>query len=757
MLGKTTALRFLFAAFLLLILLLFIISVKQRDWLQTDLKALLPQENRFSEIQVLADKAQEEQLNQQIIALVGNRDKATAFNSAQRLAEQWQQSALFRQVHGQLLPDIQQLQNEIKQLRLGVLPQNIRHQLLTSPADYFQQYAQQLTNPFNQINLLPLDQDWLGFGRFVLPQSSLLPAIKWDPDSGMLFLQRDGITWVLLRARLAQGSLMNIEQHLLDELQQSKHVVLQDRSMLLTAGTALFAATAKQQAEKESVLMSVLGVGLTLLLLLSIFRSLRTLWLFLPIVIGMVSGVAVTVICFGHIHILTLVIGTSLIGVLVDFPLHWLAASLFSEKWRPEKSMTTLRLTFLISLSITLLGYGLLWFTVLPVLKQTALFSAAALIGAVLCTLLFLPYCFRNYRPRKRFNTNKSWHIRLPKIVQISFAVFVIAGIYKSQWQDDIRQWVAMPAEILDEARQIAELTGLDLGSQYFLLEAENDDALLSKDKDLTIKLTHLQQQGKLKQFQSLSQWISSEADQKAFIQQLTETIQLDDYAVLQELGIPPEQLQNTFIELNRQPPLTFEAALQTQLGQGWKTLYLGKLMPDKVAGLIKVSGITDMDAVQKLASQSGIYWQDKRSRLNQSFQQTRNQAAWLKLLSFALAGLLLWRFFGMKKTGQILLIPLFAIVSTVAIFGWLGISISLFTMFGLLLVSAIAIDYTAYMQTVQEPLYSRQVAVTLASLTTLISFVLLSFSSTPAVSSFGLSVSIGVGLSLLATLKTSR
>ena len=47
----------------------------------------------------------------------------------------------------------------------------------------------------------------------------------------------------------------------------------------------------------------------------------------LPILIGMLSGVVATVWGFGQIHILTLVIGTSLVGVLIDFPLHWLAGS----------------------------------------------------------------------------------------------------------------------------------------------------------------------------------------------------------------------------------------------------------------------------------------------------------------------------------------------------------------------------------------------------------------------------------------------
>ena len=218
---------------------------------------------------------------------------------------------------------------------------------------------------------------------------------------------------------------------------------------------------------------------------------------------------------------------------------------------------------------------------------------------------------------------------------------------------------------------------------------------------------------------------------------------------------MPPERIQTALIDLTHASPLSLSTALQTQIGQAWQTLYLGN-MNGKVAGVVQVSGSTTQSPAH-FANQQDIFWQDKRAHLNQAFQATRDQAAWLKVLSFMFAGILLWRFFGAQNTLKMLLPPLCAIVTTVAMFGWFGWPISLFTMFGLLLVSAIGIDYTAYMQTANEPLYGKYIAVLLAATTTLISFVLLGLSSTPAVASFGLSVSIGVLLSVIITFKMLR
>ena len=754
---KTTALSCLYALFLIATLVTLGYLVKKGDWLQTDLRALLPQEQGWTDLQIQADQHQEALLNQQVIVLIGHQDPQTAFQLNENIAQQWQQSGLFTQVNDKMQPNLTTLREEIKQLRLATLPQGIRQQLLNNPQTYFQHYAEQITNPFAQTNLLSLEQDWLGFGRFVLPQAQSQSQVQWNAENGMLYIVEKEKTWVLLRGVLAQGSLINPSLKWTALLTENRKQVNTDGGQMLATGAALFAAQAKIKAERESTLMSLLGVSLTLLLLLTTFRTLRVLWLFLPIVAGMLGGVTATVLAFGQIHILTIVIGTSLIGVLIDFPLHWLSSSLSNLQWNGVQAMKKLRFTFLISLFVTLLGYGLLGFTALPVLKQTALFSAIALIAAMLATLFFLPSRFRHYqakplpsRPKVRsfFDAFLQWKIGpLPLALLL---LFIVGGLYQSKWQDDIREWVSMPQSMLNEAKQIGDLTGIDLGNRYFLVIADNDDELLAKEDALTQKLA----EQKIP-YRALSQWIMSPTQQTQFLQALTTNLKPQDYAILEDIGVPPERIQTSLTDLTHASPLQISTALQTQIGQAWQTLYLGN-MNGKVAGVVQVSGSTTQ-SLAHFANQQDIFWQDKRAHLNQAFQATRDQAAWLKVLSFLFAGILLWRFFGAKNTLKMLLPPLCAIVTTVAVFGWFGWPISLFTMFGLLLVSAIGIDYTAYMQTANEPLYGKYIAVLLAATTTLISFVLLGLSSTPAVASFGLSVSIGVLLSVIMTFKMLR
>ena len=756
---KTTALSLLYAVFILFVSLLFGYFVKQGNWLQTDLHTLLPSQQEWADVQVLADQQQEKQLNSQIIALIGHADEKQAFNLTDHIAQTWRNSKLFSHITDRIQPNLTELQQDIQLVAFATLPQTVREQLINDPKGYFQQYAEDIVNPFKRNNLLSLEQDWLGFGRFA--QQTQQGNVQWHAENGMLTVNQDNMTWVLLRAELQQNDFINPSENLTALLTENRQYLTRSGAQFKITGSALFAADAKQKAEKESTLMSVLGMSLTLLLLLIVFRTPRILWLFLPILIGMLSGVVATVWGFGQIHILTLVIGTSLVGVLIDFPLHWLAGSLFDRKWLPLLAMQKLRFTFFISLLVTLLGYGLLAFTHLPILQQTALFSAVSLITALLATQLFLPYLFYRYQPttllleRKTFNliqkglntfANKCFN----KGTLLIISLLVLGGGIKSSWHDDIRQWVSMPQSMLNEAKTIGELTGVDLGSQYFLLTAENEALLLEKDAKLSKQLAQ-----RNITFKSLSQWISPLAEQKQLAEYL-QHISADDYAVLNDIGVPNEKIQQNLTALSQGKSLTLSEALNTQLGQAWKMLYLGELAPNQVASIIKISQ-ADSATMQALANNRDIFWQDKRAYLNQAFKEAKEQAAWLKIISFVIAGLLLWKVFETKTSIRILFIPCISILGTIAIFGWIGLPIGLFSMFGLLLVSAIGIDYAVYMKTVNEEPSHKRITLTLAACTTLISFLLLAISSTPAVATFGISVSIGVIISLLTTLKLMR
>lgn len=712
------------------------VQFTQHTPIQTQLSALLPQETTQNPIWTAADKAQEAQLNQQILLLVGANDSEHAFTAANQVAQTWQQSGLFTRVDGKFEPDLAQLRTAIQKLGVATLPNTQIQQLYHQPQQYFSERAEAAANPFSG-SLLPLEDDWLGFSRFALAKQGN-SRLMWQPEHAMLYTEHNGKTWVWLRAHLAHTApnpqLLTLWQH----TQQTAHT--QHYEVLATGG-ALFATSAKQAAEHESTWMSIVGLGLTFTLLLTVFRSGRILLLLIPLLVGVLTGMGAAIAIFGEIHALTLVVGTSLVGVLVDFPLHWLAPSLLKQ---PEKSWNGLAFmrrilpSFIISLTITAVGYILLWFTPLPVLQQTAIFSAGALLGAFAATVLFLPHLFKHYQPRStlfaRMMTRLPEKIQhIPKRMIGLVVVFFALGIAQSHWQDDIRQWMTMRPDLLNHTQQIAQISGMGAG-QVAVVTASSPDELLQHSRNLEQQLHN---QAKV---QALHQWILPTDEQRALHQQLHHLAQQpESFAPLTDLGIPSNIIQAALTA--PQNIITLPESLSAPHAEAFRQLYLGEIN-GTYAGLVRL-----YDVAPDFRLPTSQHWQllDKRTHLNQQFTQTRNQAAWLKLMSFVGAWLVLWRLFGWQKSSLILAVPMCAIASTIGVLGWFNIPIGLFAMFGLLLVAAIGVDYAVYALTAPESMAARTAGMTLAVLTTGISFALLAASSTPAVAVFGISVTLGV------------
>ena len=145
------------------------------------------------------------------------------------------------------------------------------------------------------------------------------------------------------------------------------------------AGGPLYAAAGKAQAVAESGWIGTgAAIGIVLVLLLAM-RRWRVLLAFVPVAVGLVTGTVACVAVFGSIHVLTLVIGASLIGVAVDFPMHWLGKSFGMPDWQAWPALRRVLPGLTISLAASLVGYLALAFTPFPALTQTAVFSAAAL------------------------------------------------------------------------------------------------------------------------------------------------------------------------------------------------------------------------------------------------------------------------------------------------------------------------------------------------------------------------------------------
>ncbi|MFI8338182.1 MMPL family transporter [Pseudomonas taetrolens] len=747
-----------------LILLLAVLAMAGWQWrdgppLSANLMDLVPGESPDA-LELSAEQRMQEPLNREMLVLVGSDDRQQAITRAQQIAEQWQASGVFEKVQWNLQADLPALREQLLRGRLAMLSRDDRTQLIAHPDAFIQQRVQTLFDPFTGFSLVPSQDDWLGLTGRIQNSQPQRGAVQLDIGSGALIADADGKSWVLLRARTHGNAFdMKLPLRVAALLEQSREQAAHDGVQLLAASGLLYAASGQQQATRE---ITWVGGGATvgiLLLLLLAFRRWRVLLAFVPVLVGMLFGAVACVAFFGSMHVMTLVLGSSLIGVAVDYPLHYLSKSWSLKPWR---SWPALRLTLpglSLSLATSCIGYLALAFTPFPALTQIAIFSAAGLIGAYLSAVCLLPALLKGVELRPAqwplniaqtlLNVREALLKRLPTPALLGLLlVFCAIGLWHLTSKNDIRQWVGAPPGLMAEAQAIARITGYQPTSQFFLVRADNEQQLLERHTALSERLDQLVHMEKLQGYLALNQLVGLPSEQQHVRVALDQLPQ--HWQPLLDLGVPETALQAELAQLKALPEQTIDDALRGPLAEPWRMLWLGK-QEAGVAAMVSLQGLNNASLLRVQAEGlPGVQLVDRLGDLNTVFAATQISAAELKLLSCVLIVLLLIAPFGFGGALRIVALPLLAALCSLASLGWLGQPLTLFSLFGLLLVTAISVDYAILMREQIGGAAVSLLGTLLAALTTWLSFGLLAVSSTPAVSNFGLAVSLGLAFSFI-------
>lgn len=749
---------------LFLILLLAVLALAGWQWrngapLSANLMELVPGTSPDA-LELIAEQRMQEPLNREVLVLVGHTDRQQAIALAQTLGEQWQASGLFDKVQWTLQADLPALRRQLLDGRLAMLSAADRQQLIEQPEAFIQQRVQALFDPFSGFSLVPNQDDWLGLTGRIQNSQPQRGAIKFDIGSGALVADADGKSWVMLRAR-AQGNAfdMNLPLQVAELLQRSRDQASQAQGQLLAASGLLYAASGQQQASRE---ITWVGGGATvgiLLLLLLAFRRLRVWLAFVPVLVGMLFGAVACVALFGRMHVMTLVLGSSLIGVAVDYPLHYLSKSWSLKPWRSWPALRVTLPGLSLSLVTTCIGYLALAWTPFPALTQIAIFSAAGLVGAYLSAVCLLPALLKgaDLRPAQwplrlcecLLQARQALLARVPTpVLLVLLLSFCAGGLWHLTTKNDIRQWIGTPQHLTDEARDIARITGFQPTSQFFLIRADDQSQLLERQTALNERLDQLIGLEKLQGYLSLNQLVSPPAEQQNVREALARLPAF--WQPLLDLGVPVAALQAELAQLQALPVEDIDAALTGPLAEPYRTLWLGPT-GQGVAAMISLQGLNDAALLRVQAVDlPGVQLVDRLGDLNRVFAATQVSAAELKLASCVLIVLVLIWPFGVGAALRIVALPLLAALCSLASLGWLGQPLTLFSLFGLLLVTAIGVDYAILMREQIGGAAVSLLGTLLAAVTTWLSFGLLALSSTPAVSNFGLAVSLGLAFSFM-------
>jgi len=755
--GITRLARGLAIAWLLIVLAM--IAHQVQFWrgsrLDTDVMALLPTSERTAAadrvLRRLADS-----VAQEVVVLVGSPDWARTRAAAQRFSQATAQDGTLLQPVDKIAAfDFDKALDFYRPWRDHLLTDAQRQQLQQGNPD---QLAQQALTRLYQLSTGPRLTDWAAdpLGLWQDWWLSRAAVTRVQERDGLAALSGDGKEWVLLTYHITKPAFsVSGSTDYSDLLRTAGAAARQGDAdvRVVAAGIPLHAEAAAAQANFE---MNVIGWGslaAVLLLVWLAFRSLRPIVLVgLSLAIGTAAAISATAIVFDRVHLITLVFGASLVGVAEDFGIHYFVSRQALPRATPPSVMRHLLPGMALALATSVVAYLALGIAPFPGLRQMALFSAVGLVAAFLTVVLWFPLLDRGaLRPTRVSNWLAESLARWPRVradrrtalALGALALFIVPGIWQLRIVDDVRQLQSSPPALIEAQRLTGRLLGTPSPAQFVLVRGATPDEVLAREEAVKAALAPAIRRGELAGFLAISDWVPSAARQRA------------DAALAgrQEAAVR-ERVARTLggsIAAPAASPadavLTLPAWLANPVSGTLRHLWLDR-EGSGYASVMLLRGLENPAVMSGIATAvntvQGAEWADRIADLSFLLHHYRVLMSWLLLAGAAGVALLLaWRY---GRAGWRALAPtLLAAAFSVAVLGWLGVPLQLFSVLALALLLGVGVDYGIFL--LEHPGDGVSwTAIVLGAASTLLAFGLLALSSTPALHAFGMTMLSGVG-----------
>jgi predicted exporter len=752
--------------------------------LQTNLLALLP----ATEADPVAEKAVDtlaNALGDRTVFLITSNDDGHAKAAARQLGASLQKSGAFGSVTAELPPfDLSQIAALYMPYRFGLLAPADRAALVggaggAANTTLHDTLAQRIYSPLRGGLTTPLADDpfgWLEHWLGGLP----LATSNLELEDNMLVAHRGAATSVLIVATLPGSAYETKTQRaVLAALAQGESALKQafpDVSVAST-GAVFYAESARSASEHEVHLIGVASLCGIALLMMWVFRSPRLLLLgFVSTALGIVCALAVTMLVFGKLHLLTLVFGASLIGEAVDYSIQYFVVYLGAQRgWDAGRGARAVRPALSVALATSLLGYAILTWVPFPALKQIACFAIAGITTAFASVLWLLPALLTRAPKRspKRVFAGAArvltvWHRTIGGkrawLVAALLLLLAIPGWLRLTSDDDIHLLIQRDPALVAQEDKVREAVGVDNSAQFFVVRGETPELVLQRAEALGTKLAALNgTANKVGSYQSIAQFVPSAKQQnedRALFAQHVFNDRAALRATLLQAGFKDEVADAWLASYAKpQAPLTIDTWLAAPWSQPYKHLWLGEVDSSTraCAAVIIPQGVTPQNEPALIATAQGlpgVVFVDKAASVSKLFGAYRVDSGWWLGGALALVLVLLMLRYRVRGGVAVTLPVLLAVGVTLAVFGYAQVPLNLFNWLALMLVLGVGANYAVFLREgclrADADLGAVWTGVLLSAATTLLSFGMLGMSAMPALKTFGATLALGIAVSVL-------
>jgi predicted exporter len=750
-----TACRYSIAVIIITAITLFLSVDHNGPWITTDLKDVSPDLVKNEDVNHVISTLSGHIEGQFLLVLSGSDESALVKGQTQVRDSIANQSSVMTLIDSEQL--VEMLLSFLKEYRFNLLIPSQRSLLTSADDSEILDAAKQSLFRSMGVRLLPITEDPFNFF------TNYIDVLLADNPLNNSALQTKDGRWFSVIAVNVVGPALSMDKQAMiaSAVNQLESDVAKHDIKLYRSGIIFFANEAATNTQKDIKLITTVSIISIVLLLVFVFRSVMPLLIAsVSITAGVVIASLLSFALFGSLHIITLLFGASLIGVVVDYALHYFYHYIPGQSNRPLYSAMGL------SLLTSVIGYSALAFSDLLSLQRVAVFSAIGLVTAWLMVValgpIFLstPLAVNSRMMDKclslldRFVAAciKPFVAVLAPLVVISFLGLWVAGI---EHNDDPGLFFSPSKTLLAEEKIVADLINDYEPGRYIIVKGRSVDDIYQS----------LQQLHKVSnKFYSVSDWLPSPEDQRKAYQlnsrlyadnglakQFYQSIGANDNAAA-DLSLQYQAANKPASEKstahNIATPDQLMAFANNRLPPFWFNVN------DHYYSLARIPKGFDIAPLKILASGGGnekanenIIVIDTVAMASAALAEQRVSAATLLLIAYALVALLLLVIYRHWRALLLVMVPALSTMVTLLFFAVINQPMTLFHYMALFLVLGLGMDYMIFAKDMVRNASIRTStlqAIVLSALTSLLSFGLLGVSSLAIVAGFGLTLFVG-------------
>ena len=298
----------------------------------------------------------------------------------------------------------------------------------------------------------------------------------------------------------------------------------------------------------------------------------------------------------------------------------------------------------------------------------------------------------------------------------------------------------------------------LDHGSPhwYFIVSGKSRTQTLENEEQLARRLDEEVSRGNLKSYLGTSVFVPSERTQRETYQAMKALLPLA--AVQYEnLGFPPEYAENYYALFAAAQNHCFPGDAPSITGIS--RLWIGEQDGNYYSCLMPLDP-ADETIFQAIAEEFDfVYFINKTKAINADLDTLTKTIILSFLAAYFVVCVLVFIVYPWQDSLKICTVPVFLVLSALAVLATVKIPLGFFSIAALVLVFGLGLDYIIYMSAKKhtEDKNLTRLAVTLSFLTTLLSFGVLALSSFAPAHIFGLTVSAGLVAAFVSAMLLSN